>query len=336
MFKNNKLRLLMKLASIDRLGDDEPDAAWIIPSSIPADKLRETAAIIEKHRIDPVTNYGEDGVSVEDMLRRKSQAPTRRERAEFDDDSDGLGDFMEEDFLFPVGQKPSSNPSAAALAELKKKRRKRRGSDKELASLDEETLRARRKAKLLHDLEKRRKIKSTEFVHDSDDDDPERDSEFFVQEEDRRKRQASRVAQALTIGADEGGSKKRKTIDDFDGEEVVNKRARSSDDEDMMDTEDEAPLARKTRSSSTGVEMDKDTSEDEEEDTPLSSQSEAARGTTKALEAPEVDAVINRPDPAQKSSEMILDDDEEDEEPELPAIRRRVRPAAVLDDSDDE
>ncbi|KAK4694485.1 replication fork protection complex subunit TIMELESS/Tof1/Swi1, partial [Lecanoromycetidae sp. Uapishka_2] len=207
VFKDAKLRLLMTLSGFERLGiDDEPDASWIIPSSLTSAQLRHTHDIIEQHRMNPIFEYGEDDpMTAEDLLRRK---PTDKpKRAEYDDDSEGDGILsdtnMEEEFLFPAGGptiKP--NPHKSALDELKKKRRKRHvvSSDGE-GGLDDETREARRKAKELADSEKRMKIKSREFVHDSDDDsDEDRDREFFAREEARRKGQGERVMEALRAG----------------------------------------------------------------------------------------------------------------------------------------
>ena len=196
MFKDNKLRLLMTLAGFERIGEpDDVDAAWMIPSSLTSTALRETATLIGKHRMDPIMYWGENGaVQAEELLRRET-AP-RSSRAEFDDDSEGLG---EEDFLFPAGG-PTIRKSTA-LDELKKRRRKRRRSvSEDEDSPDEELIAARRKARLLADIEKRRKIKSTEFVHDSDDeDDEERDRQFFASEDARRQKQASKNDKAMQI-----------------------------------------------------------------------------------------------------------------------------------------
>ena len=202
MFKDNKLRLLMTLVGFERLGlEDEPDATWIVPSTISSATLQMTHAIVQNHSDNPVMQYGEDDpISAEDLLRRKPAIRARR--AEFDDDSDGDGIVTdgEDEFLYPAGGPTNRKPDA--LAELKKRRRRRvnSGSDDE-GGLDDATIEKRRKARLLADLEKRRKIKSEEFVHDSDDEeDEERDREFFAREEQRGKVHAIKVLEALKIG----------------------------------------------------------------------------------------------------------------------------------------
>ena len=213
MFKDAKLRLLLTLAGFERLGiDDEPGATWILASELTARDLHETHDCIDRHRRDPIMQYGEDEdrVNAEDLLRRKPSA--RPQKAEYDDDSegDGIGPIgEEEDFLFPAGGPVDAKTRKKdALAELKKKRRKRRRmpasdddeEERQIEGLDDATRERRRKARLEADLEKRRKIKSTEFVGDSDEDDSDADREFFRKEEERRRGQAGKVLEALRAG----------------------------------------------------------------------------------------------------------------------------------------
>ncbi len=201
MFKDSKLRLLMTLAGFERLGmDDDPGATWIIPSSFSSQQLKEKAEAVEKHELNPKTQYGNDDnpIGPRDLLCPKVQT---RSRAEYDDDSgdNGIDDDDEEGFLFPAGG-PTIH-KADALNSLKKSRqRKRKDIDGE-PDLDDETREARKHARENANLEKRRKIKSDLFVHDSDeDDDDERDRQFFAQEEERRKGQSMKVLDALRSG----------------------------------------------------------------------------------------------------------------------------------------
>jgi len=151
--------------------------------------------------------YGDEGdtMDAEDMLRRKVNTAAKQRRAEYDDDSDGDGiiDDGEEEFLFPAGGPVDDKTRKKdALKEMKSKRRRRRhaaGTDDEDGGLSDATREARRKARLEADREKRRKIKSNEFVGDSDDND-EADAEFFRKEEEMRKGQAGRVMEALRAG----------------------------------------------------------------------------------------------------------------------------------------
>ena len=91
------------------------------------------------------------------------------------------------------------------------------------AELSDATRAERRKKRLMNDLERRAKIKSTEFVHDSDDEeDAERDREFFAREVERGKGQAERVREELLrMGGLRGKGKKKRGSDGLkdDGEE---------------------------------------------------------------------------------------------------------------------
>ena len=204
MFKEARLRLLMTLSGMERLGiEDEPNVTWIIPSSLTSAGLRHTHETIERHRKSPIFDYGDDDpVSAEELLRRK---PTEKaSRAEYDDDSEGDGinsdNDTENEFLFPFsGPVDRPNPHHKALDALKAKRRKRRHSDS--IELNDESLEERRKARHKADLEKARKVKSAEFIRDSDDEsDEERDREFFAKEEMRRKGQGEKIKQAFEAG----------------------------------------------------------------------------------------------------------------------------------------
>ena len=269
IFKDPHLRLLMTLAGFERLGiDDEPGATWIIPSALTAKDLHETHEEIQKHRNSPVMHYGDDDpLTAEEMLRRK---PNITRRAAYDDDSEGIVSDGEEDFVFPGGGGPTNtNRKAAALDELKKSRRQRRLSGNE-EELDDETREARRKARLEADLEKRRKIKSAEFVVDSDGEDEEADRDFFRKEDQRRKAHAEKVLEALRAGRvdkDTGDGKKSKKRKSDALPENRGKRSKISafysDSEDDLPSEGSSSLpASHTASLSSG---------DESEETPLSS-----------------------------------------------------------------
>ncbi|KAL9122842.1 MAG: hypothetical protein Q9187_000599 [Circinaria calcarea] len=347
MFKDNKLRLLMTLVGFERLGlEDEPDATWIVPSTISSATLQETHAIVERHSDNPVMHYGEDDPKcAEDLLRRKSAIRVRR--AEFDDDSDGDGIVTdgEEEFLFPAGGPTNRKPDA--LAELKKRRRRRinSGSDDE-EGLDDATIEKRRKARLLADLEKRRKIKSEEYVHDSDDEeDEERDREFFSREEQRGKVHAIKVLEALKIGDVSGltsgsgpaRSRKRKSKAT---DSARDKRAKHAE-TDIHSGEDEAPSDTGESSPPTRL-MDMDTSDEEVSDTPLSSphvissrEASFAKRLQPQIPVGRMDgikALPVAPDDAGKRE----DEDEDGERDEMPMAmtgRRRAR-GIFLDNSD--
>jgi replication fork protection complex subunit Tof1/Swi1 len=209
----------MNLAGFERVGiDDEPDATWIIPSALSAKELREIRRTILKHRDNPIMEYGdEDPIKAEDMLRRASVPKSRRAAYDDDSDTDGI-DPNTEEFLFPAGG-PTSRKSTA-LEELKHKRRKRNTADSEEGdAIDDETRKARRKAREAADLERRRKIKSNQFVRGSDEEtDEDLDREFFAREEKTRQGQRGKVLDALKAASastivGEGKKRKKNAVD---------------------------------------------------------------------------------------------------------------------------
>ena len=361
MFKDNKLRLLMTLAGFERLGfDDEPGATWIIPSALSARELHETHECIDRHRRDPVTQYGEDGdaVNAEDMLRRKVNTAAKQKRVEYDDDSDGDGiiDDGEEDFAFPPGGPVDDKARRKdAMKDLKMKRRRRHPaqSDTEDGDLDNAAVEAKRKARLEADLEKRRRIKSKEFVGDSDDDSIA-DAEFFSREEEVRKGQGRRVMEAFRAGRVdkkmEGvqsvakGEAKRKGEALKAGREKRKKplsAALEESDDDVMSLGDAAsssPIARRALSVTSG---------DEATDTPLSSPHSASspsrdliRLSPDAVGRKVEDVTLlsrltdkeNTPMKSMHASDVGADSDE-DQVVQRPSGRRKQR-AIVLDESD--
>lgn len=360
IFKEARLRLLMTLSGMERLGiEDEPNATWILPSSITSAELRQRHGIIERHRKNPVFEYGdEDPLSAEEMLRRKPAEKDKR--AEYDDDSDDgiVSDNDAEDgLLFPFsGPVDRPNPHQRALDALKAKRRKRRHSNP--IELDNETLEARRKARAKADVEKARKVKSAEFIRDSDDEsDEERDRAFFAKEEMRRKGQGEKIREAFAAGRVkkniEGkamkptargtkASRKRKSL----GSEGESRRKRrkadngsseeaSDDDEDMASDDDSSLPARRAKSVSSA--------ESEDEVTPLSSPPLVGLTlSTKGAGDPAQLEPAPSQDNAKKVPEMDLgardgEEDEEDEEDDIwTSTARRKGRVAVLEDSDDE
>ena len=372
MFKDSKLRLLMTLASFERLGEgDEPNATWIIPSSVTSAELHHKRNIIEQHRKNPIFEYGEeDPVTAEEMLRLKPTEKARR--AEYDDDSEGDGivsdNNMEEEFLFPVGGPMKNlNPHQSALDALKKRRRKRHSvhSDDE-GGLDDETREARRKARELADLEKRRKIKSHEFVRDSDNEsDEEKDREFFAREEARRKGQGQKVMEALRAGmvkktvegekvkpavesgkgskkrkndvSGEGKRKKRRRGDSFPGESDMSEDGIGNKDSGIdvdSDTASDASSPPRKPKRAFSASSDNETAEDE---TPLSSPPLGGLSLSKETDAAQAE-VISSQERLADDSAIALDKGDSDEDGDLPVAstsRRRGR-VTVFDDSDDE
>ncbi|MCJ1392097.1 Topoisomerase 1-associated factor 1 [Xylographa bjoerkii] len=337
MFKDNQLRLLMTLAGFERIGvDDDADCTWIMPSDLTSTQLQETCDVIDRSRSDPITQYGsEDPIPVEEMLRRKTII---RRRAEFDDDSegDGLASDGEEEFLFPAGG--PTNRKSDALAELKKKRRKRRVDNTSDVEIDDEAQSAKRKARALAELEKRRKLKSDVLVHDSDDeDDEERDRDFFAREAERRKGQSLKVLEALNSAKKDGsdtsiGSKRKRS----NGEDHRSKKIRYSSTDSEPD-EDELPRMQGIQSSLDPEDQDPSTTDDHDSETPFSSPQNNPLNEidlNKALLPRNTDSFA-----AGKVSTLAMDEEEDEEEDEarlLPGSTRLRGRLAMLDDSDDD
>ena len=80
----------MTLLGLTRTGrSTDPDAPWIIPSSLIPTTLQSLIHLLQKFEFDPPVY--EDGKTAEDFLRSKptSTAPRRSARkADFDDDDD--------------------------------------------------------------------------------------------------------------------------------------------------------------------------------------------------------------------------------------------------------
>ena len=359
IFKEAKLRLLMTLSGMERLGiEDEPNATWIIPSSLSSADLRHTHEVIEQHRKNPIFDYGDDDpLSAEEMLRRKPAE--KAERAEYDDDSEGDGigsdDDVGDESLFPFSG-PVDRPNAhhKALDALEAKRRKRRHSNP--IELDDETLEARRKARHKADLEKAKMVKSAEFIRDSDDEsDEERDRAFFAREEMRRKGQGEKIREAFAAGRVKkkiegepvkpavGGTKSsRKRKSAAYGEGASGKKRKKADSSSSNEaSEDDADMATDNGSSSPPRRAQSISSaESEEEITPLSSPPLVGLSlSSKAASDPAQLDLSSSQEGASKVPERSLDvmNGEEDEEDDIwvSKARRRGR-VAVLEDSDDD
>jgi replication fork protection complex subunit Tof1/Swi1 len=321
MFKDNKLRLLLTLVGFLRLGEPhDPEASWIIPSSMSSSDLTSAADLIRKFEFD-LPEY-EEGKSAVDYLRSKAAAMRSSRRAEYDDDSDGVGNDSQED----RGEYALDEPTARGAPARKKLSRRRRRS-RTPQELDDEERDRRADARRMKELEKQANVKSTIFVHDSDDEweyNPERDSdkEFFAKEEAIRQSTKDQFLKSVALGsadlastkkrkADEetsNGRKKRKSVEPDEGNDAISLSSRSPSPEHMeLDSEDE---------------------EDEAIDTPISSQ-HAGPAKTSSVSAPvgSKGATVTNGN---------SDDDEEDED-DMPVVRKGpVRRAGFIIDSDSE
>lgn len=340
LFKDNKLRLLMTLCGFLRLGEsDDPEASWIIPTSVEPAKLEEALKIINGHEFELPTF--EDGRTAESFLRSKAateRAVERRVRkAAFDDDSDNGIDY-EEEFEFEAGGPTNRKSELEKLKKTRKIRRRKDESDDEDGGLSEEMRKKRRDQRREAELEKRRKIKSEMYVHSSDDQtDEERDKEFFAQEEVRRKNAGRNFLKALESGtkdlAREEMKKRKSTAGGKKGDKKKRKASAelSSEDDDaagpivVEDEEEARVIAISSEEESSDGESDVASNEGADvTDTPVSSQPHAP--------SPTVDKVATSP--AVDTTMKDVGNDSEDETlPVRPAVRRR---GGFVVDSDSE
>ncbi len=330
MFRDNKLRLLMTLVGFERIGLDDVDASWVIPSSSSSSDLSDALEELRQAESNPPSF--DDGKHAEDLVRRKLLPRTRH--TAFDEDSDGDND---EEFLFPAGG-PTMN-KADALQSLKKKRRSRRTvEDDGTDTLDEAAREARAVARAQADLERRRKIKSDLFIHDSDDEDnEERDEAFFQAEAMRREKQGREVLKALSQApaADTAGRKRKGKA----GSDSASKKMRAVDTGDvamMIDSDPGSPEHEDEPASST---EDDDDLGSEDADTPStpptllqSSQGElTARARSLSVGSQRAGAT---------GYESLFgghddDDDEEDDVPIAKPARNRVRAGFIIESDSD-
>lgn len=335
MSKNAKLKLLMTLVGFERLGsEDHLETTWIVSSALTSSQLRETLSVAEKFEQSPWAS-DDPNEAPEDLLRRVRNTAKDEDddvrRDAFIDDSEGDDDGVE-DFLFPdnIRSKASGN---RALEELKEARRKRK-KEREQDPLDEAVAEARRKAKQIAALERRRKIKSELYIQDSDEEMNEEESKaFFAREEENRQRQAERVRRALALGVSDSGatSKKRKSTGDSHARQKRRKQDDSEGDE-LLSDEDSTLTAEESDPSS----QQDDTSAEVSEDTPLSSLSRDGGAdipptddVSKELRQPPTESELtSKPDPASA-------DEDEDDAHVVSRKRARYRAGFVVD-SDDE
>jgi replication fork protection complex subunit Tof1/Swi1 len=331
VFKDNKLRLLMVLVGFSRLGaDNDPDATWVIPSSLTAAELSEAIDLIRKFEFDPPVY--DDGKTAEDFLRSKAASIRRSARkAEFDDDSDGIVNDSEED----RGEYAADGPTARKSDGRKILKRRRR--ERTPREIDDEEREAKAEARRQKELEKQRKVKSTMFIHESDDEDwdEERDKTFFDQEQALRDLTITTFKQSLALGSTELASSKKRKADEqpkktTKRQRTPPKRKAGPFDTDSEDDDDEG-INISSKASSPALSTD---SEDEATDTPLSSQHAALHASDDEVAA---GAIVT----AAKSQDVVMADTnaDEDEDEVAPKARRpavRNMRAGFVIDSDSE
>jgi replication fork protection complex subunit Tof1/Swi1 len=340
MVKNARLRLLMTLFGFEQLGfEDAIDTTWVVPSALTSGKLGETLSIVEKFEQAPWVSEDPND-SPEDLLRRVRHTAKDEDdnvrRDAFIDDSEG--DDSLEEFMFPDNVRSKSS-ATNALEQLKEARRKRKNKS-EREPLDEDVAEARRKARQAAALERRRKIKSELYIHDSDEDmDEEESRAFFAREEENRKRQAERVRRAMMLGISDSEvkSKKRKSTNGSDAPEKRRKQDDTDNDDDELFSDDDVDSVEGDSVSSPQHVID--TSDEAMEDTPLSSQSHQADDHSASLEEKALKELRQPPAEMKLASKVnsgSADEDEDDDEVPVASNRRARYRAGFVVDSDDE
>lgn len=345
IFKNARLKLLMRLVGFELLAEEDAlGAPWIIPGSLSSESLAQSKAAIEQYEQTPWQSDVQDE-DAEDLLRRsrskaKDQPEGEGEGAQHDgflDDSEG-----EEEFMFP--DNPRKTKSKDVLDELKAQRRKRkRGNDDEgEEDVDEELAARRRAAREAALRDRRRKIKSEAYIRDSDDEsDDERDRLFFEKEDQLRQKQEDYIQKQMTLvggdsttkDGDKSKKKQRKSAPPTQQSELED----SDDDLLMLDLDDHPA---ETASSQPQRVSTSDEDSEEDESTPMSSQTSGmvkkVASTDGALRA--VSQAKIRPAASLKD---LLDDSDQDDENDVgkegtPVARRRQMRAGFIVDSSDE
>ncbi|KAH6616526.1 timeless protein-domain-containing protein [Boeremia exigua] len=337
MFKDNKLRLLMTLVGFMRLGaHDDPDASWVIPSSLSSVDLQEAIDFIRKFEFDPPIY--ENGKGPEQFLQSTAAAARRSiRRAEFDDDSDGIDDPTEDRGGY-VGNEPTVRRPDGERKKLQRRRR-----DRTPVELDDEEREARARLRRQKELEKQAKIISEELVNDSDEEwDADKDAKFFARELALREETMRQFKSALVIGtvepavSKEALSKKRKAEDTS----KKSKRRKSppkrkagpfDDSDDGDDLGGAGSDSSRAMSAEEGDVLSDAGTEKEAADTPLSSQHAGSKD-----DGPHTSAAATSS--GNKDVAMVNNDDDDDDD-DVPVLRRpaaRNTRAGFIVDSDSE
>ncbi|OCT47582.1 Topoisomerase 1-associated factor 1 [Cladophialophora carrionii] len=337
MFRDGRLKLLMRLVGFEMLGDEDVlGASWIVPGSVSAAQLSVHKATVEQYEQTPWQS-NDESESAEDMLRRAS----RTNKESFDDGEDAPRDGFiddsegEEDFLSPDNPRPKKSKNI--IAELKARRKRKRGDvddDDSADEVDEEAAARRRAKRAAAELERRRKIKSEAYIRDSEDEsDAEKDRLFFENEEKLRQRFQADVEAKLRQQAEQatkpaGKGKKTKAALPVGGDQ-------ESDDDLLMADVDDQPETASSQPRSAG--RPSDTEEAGEDDTPMSSRSTTPDISIAGQSKPQLE--YTRAHPGFKATEadasaLSSDEDEDVVRPAKP--RQRIRAGFIIDSDDDE
>ncbi|KAH6655097.1 timeless protein-domain-containing protein [Truncatella angustata] len=350
IFKNGHLRLLMKLVGFERLApslDETPESAWVIPSPLTADQLKESLDLISRAEFDPPTF--EDGKLAEDQLRRKTAPRAPRKKAVFDDDDDGVDD--DENMPFPANI-TTIRKADHSDADKPKKMRRRSRPGKELTE-EEKSEKARKRRE--KEKEKAQRYKSDIYVRASDDEtDEERDREFFAKEALLREKQ-KKATKGATITVLPPSPKlpagKRKAAALLESDDDDDDDDDSGDDEDLgprrkgeeRNSDDDPVLTQEsasTRNKDVTIVDDDEGDSDNTDDTPLSSSPRAGSapaGKAKRRRLSKEPSPIRSEKAANEVDEDMAGADDEEIPMPKPARRRpRAKAGFIIDSSDEE
>jgi replication fork protection complex subunit Tof1/Swi1 len=339
MFKNARLKLLMRLVGFELLGDEDTlGAPWIIPGSLSAESLAGSKAVIEQYEQSPWQSDIQDE-DVEDLLRRSRKQtknmPDDEEthRDGFLDDSEG-----EEEFMFP--DNPRKKRSKNVLDDLKAQRRKRKRErdDEGEEEVDDELAARRRAAREAALRDRRRKIKSEAYIRDSDDEsDEERDRLFFEKEEQVRQKQQDIIRKQMALGLSESTTKETGKGKKKQKQSALPTQETNRDDDDLLMLDLDGHQNETASSQAQRISTSDEESE-EDESTPLSSQisgmSKEARSTDGALRA--IPQAKNGPAASLKGLQDDRSDENNLEKDTMPTMPRRQMRAGFIIDSDDD
>jgi Timeless protein C terminal region. len=336
MFSNAKLRLLMTIVGFERLGvEDVLGASWVIPASLKSDDLHEIISEILKSLQNPFSGDPNDDPRKHIQPKNKGSDRGNMIQGTLDVNfgSESEGEDIPDGPLFPANPRSKSS----ALDDLKKKRKKKQKAATEREPLDDETLEARRDARLSNALSRQAKIKSDLFIHASDEEsDEEADKEFFRLEEERRVKQAKEIKKALLTGTVKSTSKgkgkksaaRKRTSDTGTSAAAKSKRQRRNSGSAASGAESDADgdilmAELDAQSSHSQQEISTSHGAGEDEDTPLTSGEDDL--------AFDDDFAFTRDPPSKpQATEYEAVDDDEEDAPVAPA-RRRMRGGFVIE-----
>ncbi|KAJ4319687.1 Topoisomerase 1-associated factor 1 [Fusarium piperis] len=314
MFKNSYFRLLMNLSGVQLLSpasEETPESAWIIPGDVSADALKDAIHFISQAEFSPPTF--DEGVLAEHQLKRKPPPP---KKAAFDDDEDDDPDVVP---LFPKG-----GPTTRKVIDENKKDKPKKPRKNRRPLTEAQKEEARRKRKKT-EREKLNRIKSADFVRDSDDEFTlEEDEAFFAREREIAAQAAH--ARATALGEDT-------LVDKSDHASTLRKRTRapkaavaSSDDDEVSDEDD---FIRKAMDGTIEEDETGETSQDD-------SDGEARKRRRVSAESEDEDEDKDEDEEMGGMDKEAEKADEDEDVAPVAARRSRARGGFLMDSDDDE